>query len=196
MQPPTWPLTVIDTSESSNVRESGSNSVMQVTDTFSAENKRSSCTWKIFAHFRTSEHLMLTSVGSLQYSQEYIRNVLIRRLHHMQKNENSMNSITLLSFAYPRQLRSHAEVPVIVILHFSKSVGFPTIHAYLGCGTIGISVICTPVDLGEGKYCPDVTLHPIFPTFLQDICMIHVYTSTYLHFIANSYLDIFGVIVL
>jgi hypothetical protein len=85
----------------------------------------------------------------------------------MQKNENSMNSITLLSFAYPRQLRSHAEVPVIVILHFSKSVGFPTIHAFLGRGTIGISVIYTPVDLGEGKSCPDVTLHPIFATFLH-----------------------------
>jgi hypothetical protein len=141
--------------------------VMQVTDTFSAENKRSSCTWKIAAHFSPSEHLMLTSVGSLQYSQEYIRNVLNSRLHHMQKTENNMNSITLLSFAYPRQFRSHAEVPVIVILHFLKSVGFTTIHAFLGRGTIGISAICTPVDFGEGKSCSDVTLHPIFVTFLH-----------------------------
>ena len=76
-----------------------------------------------------------------------------------------MNSITLLSFAYPRQFRAHAEVPVIVIMHFLHLISFPTIHALLGRGTTGVTATCTPVDFGAGKPCPDVTLHPIFTTF-------------------------------
>jgi hypothetical protein len=78
-----------------------------------------------------------------------------------------MHSITLLSFLYPRQFRASAAVPVIVILHFSNSIHFPTIQAFLGHGTGGISATCMPVDFGEGKPCPDVSLHPIFATFLR-----------------------------
>ena len=131
--------------------------------TLSAD-KRSSHTWRISAHFSPSAHLMIYD-SSLQYSQAYIRDLLTSRLDRMQRTENTMNSITLLSFAYPRQFRPHAEVPVIVILHFSVSIGFPAIQALLGRGTIGINATCTPVDYGEGEPCPDVTLHPTFATF-------------------------------
>ena len=128
-------------------------------------NMRNSRTWEITALFSPSVH------PSLQYSRElsiqYIRNFLTSRLHHIQRTENNMHSITLLSFLYPRQFRASAAVPVIVILHFSNSIRFPTIQALLGHGTVGITATCTPVDFGEGKPCPDVSLHPIFATFLR-----------------------------
>ncbi len=96
----------------------------------SGVNMRNSRTWKITALFSPREQLLIYD-SSLQYSQEYIRGFLTSRLRHIQKTENQMNSITLLSFIYPRQFRAHAEVPVIVILHFSNSIasGFPTIQA-------------------------------------------------------------------
>ena len=138
-----------------------SDSVMQ---TANFDNRRSSRTWKITAHFSPSIHVPIYD-STLQYSQQYLRDYLNSRLQHMQKTENNMHSITLLSFAYPRQFRSHAEVPVIVIMHFSQLVSFPTIHAFLGRGTTGVTATCTPVDFGAEKTCPDVTLHPIFATF-------------------------------
>ncbi len=60
-------VTVIDTPECK--RHGPSKSAMQ-NATLSAENMRSSRTWKIVAHFSPSQHLMLTSVGSLYYSQQ------------------------------------------------------------------------------------------------------------------------------
>ena len=140
-----------------------SDSVMQ-TANFSTDNRRSSRTWKIAAHFSTSVHIPIYD-SNLQYSQQYIRDYLNSRLRHMLEAENNMNSITLLSFAYPRQFRDHAAVPVIVIMHFLHLISFPTIHALLGRGTTGVTATCTPVDFGAGKPCPDVTLHPIFTTF-------------------------------
>jgi hypothetical protein len=101
----------------------------------------------------------------LQYLPDYIVSILTSRLHRMQTIQNSMKSITLLSFTYPRQFRGNADVPVNVILHFSNSIGFRTIQALLN--TSGITVTCTPVDFGAGKPCPDVTLHPIFTAFLR-----------------------------
>ena len=129
-------------------------------------NMRSSRTWEITALFSASVH------PSLQYSRElsiqYIRNFLTSRLHHhIQRTENNMHSITLLSFLYPRQFRASDAVPVIVILHFSNSISFPTIQSLLGHGTVGITATCTPVDFGEGNPCPDVSLHPIFASFLR-----------------------------
>ena len=108
-------------------------------------NVRNSRTWEITALFCPSVH------PSLQYPRElsiqYIRNFLTGRLHHIQRTENNMHSITLLSFLYPRQFRASAAVPVIVILHFSNSIRFPTIQALLGHGTVGINATCTPVDM-------------------------------------------------
>ena len=140
-----------------------SDSVMQ-TANFSTDNRKSSRTWKITAHFSPSVHIPIYD-SSMQYSQQYIRDYLNSRLQHMQKTENNMHSITLLSFAYPRQFRDHAEVPVIVIMHFLQLVSFPSIHALLSRGTTGVNASCTPVDFEAGKPCPDVTLHPIFTTF-------------------------------
>ena len=142
------------------------NRVMQTTYLGSSRTSR---TWNIAAYFSPSAHGLLYD-SNLQYSLEYIRDILTSRLQHMQKHENNMYSITLLSFAYPR-VRSSPEVPVpvevTVLLHFSNLIGFSTIHALLGRGTIGITVTCTPVDFEKGKPCPDVTLHPIFATFLR-----------------------------
>ena len=123
-------------------------------------NMRNSRTWEITALFSPSAH------PSLQFSRalsiQYIRNFLTSRLHLIQRTENNMHSITLLSFLYPRQFRASDAVPVIVILHFSNSISFPTIQSLLGHGTVGITATCTPVDFGEGNPCPDVSLHPIF----------------------------------
>jgi hypothetical protein len=98
-----------------------------------------------------------SDLRSLQYSRElkiqYIRNFLTSRLHRIQRTEKKMHSFSLLSFIYPRQIRASAEVPVIVILHFSNSFSFPSIQALLGHGTVGITATCTPVDFGEGKPC-------------------------------------------
>ena len=131
---------------------------------FSDGNERHSRTWRITAHFSLSEHGMIYD-SRLQYLPDYIGSILTSRLHRMQTIQNSMKSITLLSFTYPRQFRGNADVPVNVILHFSNSIGFLTIQALLD--TIGITVTCTPVDFGAGKPCPDVTLHPIFTAFLR-----------------------------
>jgi hypothetical protein len=108
----------------------------------STDNRRSSRTWKITAHFSPSVHIPIYD-SSLQYSQQYIRDDLNSRLQHMQKTENNMHSITLLSFAYPRQFRAHAEVLVIVNMHFLQLVSFPTIHALLGRGTTGVNASCS-----------------------------------------------------
>jgi len=132
---------------------------------FSVGNERHSRTWRITAHFSLSEHGMIYD-SRLQYLPDYIGSILTSRLHRMQTIQNSMKSITLLSFTYPRQFRGNAEsVPVNVILHFSNSIGFLTIQALLN--TSGITVTCTPVDFGAGKPCPDVRLHPIFASFLR-----------------------------
>jgi hypothetical protein len=91
-------------------------------------NMRNSRTCKITALFSPSAHPQICD-PSLQYSQEfniqYIRKFLASRLHHIQRIENNMHSITLLSFIYPRQFRASAEVPLIVILNFSYSIRFP-----------------------------------------------------------------------
>ena len=130
---------------------------------FSDGNERHSRTWMVTAHFSLSEHSMIYD-SRLRYLPDYIGNILTNRLHRMQTIQNSMKSITLLSFAYPRQFRGNADVPVNVILHFSNLIGFLTIQALLN--TICITVTCTPIDFGAGKPCPDVTLHPIFTAFL------------------------------
>jgi hypothetical protein len=131
---------------------------------FSDGNERHSRTWRITAHFSLSEHGMIYD-SRLQYLPDYISSILTSRLHRMQTIQNSMKSIPLLSFTYPRQFRGNADVPVNVILHFSNSIGFLTIQALLN--TSCITVTCTPVGFGAGKPCPDVTLHPIFTSFLR-----------------------------
>ena len=133
---------------------------------FSAGDKIESRTWKISAQFSLCEHTDIYD-SRLRYLPEYIRNILSKRLEHMQK-KNTMKSITLLSFAYPRQFKSNADVPVIVMLHFSNSIGSTAIEAFLGLGTIvGIAATCTPVSFEPENPCSDVTLHPIFATFLR-----------------------------
>jgi hypothetical protein len=136
-------------------------------------NMRNSHTWEITALFGPRAHPQIC-YPSLHDSRElniqYICNFLTSRLHHIQQTENNMPSINLLSFLYPRQFRASAavpELPVIVILHFSNSIRFSTIQALLGHGTVGITATCTPVDFGEGMPCQDVSLHPIFATFLR-----------------------------
>ena len=127
----------------------------------STDNRRSSRTWKITAHFSPSVHVPIYD-SSLQYSQQYIRDFLKSRLQqvevvqHMQKTENNMHSITFLSFAYPRHFRGNAEVPVIVFMHFSKLVGFPsrTPRALL------------PVP---GQHAPGQRAAPVFPSVLMPL---------------------------
>ncbi len=116
------------------------------TAVFSDGNERHSRTWRITAHFSLSEHSMIYD-SRLRYLPDYIGSILTSRLRLMQTIQNSMKSITLLSFSYPRQFRGNADVPVNVILHFSNSIGFLTIQALLN--TIGITVTCTPVDFGR-----------------------------------------------
>ncbi len=133
---------------------------------FSAGDKIESRTWKIAAQFSLCGHNDIYD-SHMRYLPEYIGNLLAKRLQHMQKIHKSMKSITLLSVAYPRQFRSNADVPVIVMLHFSNSIGSPAIEALLGRGTIvGIAATCTPVYFEPENPCSDVTLHPIFATFL------------------------------
>jgi hypothetical protein len=96
-------------------------------------NMRNSRTWGITTLFSPSAHPQICD-PSLQYSRElnnqYICNFLTSRLHHIQRTENNMHSIFLLSFIYPRQLRASAEVPVIVIRHFSNSIRFPSENSH------------------------------------------------------------------
>ena len=49
-------------------------------------SSRTSRTWNIAAHFSPSAHGLLYD-SNLQYSHEYIRDVLTSRLQHMQKHE-------------------------------------------------------------------------------------------------------------
>ena len=53
------------------------------------------------------------------------------------------------------------------MLRFSKSIGLPAIEALLGRGTIGIAATFAPVYFGAGNPCSDITLHPVFATFLR-----------------------------
>jgi hypothetical protein len=103
-------------------------------------------------------------------------------LPHMREKSRSMLSLQLLSFITPRQASDCRTLPVFVILHCWRSVGFSTVKALLNClpksdpnDPFKFTVTaCTPLDMGQEIRCPDFTRHSIFTDF---VCMSSKDTS-------------------
>jgi len=102
---------------------------------------------------------------------EYVRGRISACLQNMREKSKSMQSLQLLSFITPRRVLDRRNVPVFVILHCWRTIGFSTVAALLSCqknDPIKFTVTsCTPLDLGLEIRCPDFTSTTLFIDFVR-----------------------------
>ena len=132
---------------------------------FPTENEQHARSWQLAAQIVSWD-----VAGHNKLSPEYVCQQFDLCLPSIQKNNNSLKSLQLLSFILPKNVLGRREVQVIFILHCWRPIGLSTAKALLRClecGSFRISVTCTPIDFGPGTGCSDVSSHRIFTDFLR-----------------------------